>query len=118
LYLNEKGEQVLLNQREVLDALAAHKDEERNVPPEIDKGEPKAIAHLHNVLQQWIKKQTVEEEVQEDGSVKERMGKAGLDLLSKLKTGQKSAVETIKDEKLSDKYKKDNLDLITWFVVS
>ena len=35
----------------------------------------------------------------EDGSVKERMGKAGLDLLNKLKAGQKSVVETIKEEK-------------------
>jgi len=69
-------------------------------------------------LQQWVKKHTVEEEVQEDGSVKELMGKAGLDLLNKLKAGQKTAVETIKDEKLNERYQKDNLDLITWFVVS
>lgn len=73
---------------------------------------------MHNALQQWVKKHTVEEEVQEDGSVKELMGKAGLDLLNKLKAGQKTAVETIKDEKLNERYQKDNLDLITWFVVS
>ena len=46
------------------------------------------------------------------------MGKAGLDLLNKLKAGQKSALETIKKEQVNERYKKDNLDLITWFVVS
>lgn len=37
------GEPVLLNQKEVLDALTFHKEKERFVPDAIDKGEEKAI---------------------------------------------------------------------------
>lgn len=48
----------------------------------------------------------------------ERNGKGSLDLLKKLKAGQKSIVETIKEEKVNELYKKGNLDLITWLVVS
>lgn len=56
-----------------------------------------------------IKKQSVDEEVQEDGTVKERMGKAGLHLLNKLKAGQKSAVDNIKEEKINQRFDKNNL---------
>lgn len=40
------------------------------------------------------------------------MGKAGLHLLNKLKAGQKSAVDNIKEEKLNKRFDKNNLDLI------
>lgn len=67
-----------VNQKEVLDALAAHKDEERFRPAEVDKGESEAIGILQNALQQWIKKQSVAEEVQEDGTVKGANGQSRL----------------------------------------
>ena len=120
IYINQDGEPVLINQREVLDMLAAHKEEERDKAglAAIDKGEPAAMERLHNALQQWLKKQTTEEEIQDDGTVKERMGKGGLDLLNKLKAGQKSALEVVKEQKMNDRYRKDNVDLITWFVVN
>jgi hypothetical protein len=46
------------------------------------------------------------------------MGKTGLDLLNKLKAGQKATVEAIKNENVNARLKKDNIDLITWFVVN
>ena len=118
LYVDGNGKQVLLNQKQVLDALAAHKDEERNVPETIDKGEPAALQRLQASLQQWIKRQQVTEEVQEDGTLKERMGQSGLDVLNKLKAGQKSAVENIKEQKVSQQYINHDFDLITWFVIT
>ncbi|MES2649848.1 MAG: helicase-related protein [Bacteroidota bacterium] len=117
LYLDSDGKQVLLNQKEVLDALAAHKEEERMVPAPIDRGDADAIESLQRSLQNWIRRQEVIEEVQENGEVKERMGQAGLDLLNKLKAGQKSAVETIVKEKALGN-NNTSYDLITWFVVS
>lgn len=118
LYVDGNGKQVLLNQKQVLDALAAHKDEERNVPQTIDKGEPAALQRLQASLQLWIKRQQVTEEVQDDGTVKKRMGQSGLDVLNKLKAGQKSAVENIKEQKVSQQYINHDFDLITWFVIT
>jgi hypothetical protein len=103
----------------VLDALAKHKEEIRFVPKAIDQGEPKSIEHLSAALSAWIKSQAIEEEVQEDGTVKQKMGKASLDMLNKLKSGNKTTIQKIKDEgSASQKFNKDNFDLITWFIVS
>ena len=48
-----------------------------------------------------------------------RMGKEAKDILAKLKSGDATAVKKLKQNiKVSDKYKADNFDLITWFLVS
>ena len=118
IYINHSGKSIFLNQKEVLDALAKHKEEIRFVPKAIDQGEPKAIEHLSAALSTWVKSQAIEEEVQEDGTVKQKMGKASLDVLNKLKFGSKTAIEKLKDEgSASQKFNKDNFDLITWFIV-
>ncbi len=119
IYIDHAGKPVFLNQKEVLDALAKHKDEVRYVPKNIDQGEHKSIEHLSAALSVWLKSQATEEEVQEDGTVKQKMGKASLDLLNKLKSGSKTAIQKLKDEgPVSQKFDKENFDLITWFIVS
>jgi hypothetical protein len=119
IYINLFGEPVFLNQKEVLEALAKHKEEIRFVPTAIDQGEPNAIEQLSSALSLWLKSQAVEEEVQEDGSVKQKMGKASLDMLNKLKSGSKTTIEKLKEEgTASQKFKNENFDLITWFIVS
>ncbi|HMN33559.1 MAG TPA: helicase-related protein [Chitinophagaceae bacterium] len=119
IYIDHSGKSVFLNQKEVLDALAKHKDEIRFVPKAIDQGEPKSIEHLSAALSAWLKSQATEEEVQEDGTVKQKMGKASLDMLNKLKTGSKTTIQKLKDEgSTSQKFNKDNFDLITWFIIS
>jgi superfamily II DNA/RNA helicase len=119
IYIDKKGKQVLLNQKEVLDALAEHKEEERFVPNSIEKGEPSAIAELVSALKGWLGSQATEEEVLEDGTVKKRAGRETKDILAKLKTGDSKAVNRVKDNiSVSDKYRLQNFDLITWFLVS
>lgn len=119
IYINNSGKSVFLNQKEVLDALAKHKDEIRFVPKAIDQGEPKSIELLSAALSTWLKRQATEEEIQEDGTVKHKMGKASLDMLNKLKSGSKSAIQKLKGEgSASQKFNKDNFDLITWFIIS
>jgi len=99
--------------------LAKHKEEIRFVPKAIDQGEPKSIEHLSFALSAWLKSQATEEEVQADGTVKQKMGKAPLDMLNKLKSGSKSTIQKLKEEgSASQKFNKDNFDLITWFIVS
>jgi len=119
IYIDHSGKSVFLNQKEVLDALAAHKEEIRFVPKAIDQGEPKSIERLSAALSNWLKSQAVSEEVQGDGTVKHKMGKASLDILNKLKSGSKTAIQKLKEEgSVSQKFTKDNFDLITWFIIS
>jgi len=119
IYINQDGKPVLLNQKEVLDALTLHKDETRFIPSAIDKGEEVAIQNLVDSIQTWLKNQAVEEEKQEDGTTKKKMGAEAKDLLSKIKSGDQDALKRIaQNVKVSDKYQVDNFDLITWFLVS
>jgi ERCC4-related helicase len=119
IYIDHEGKSVYLNQKEVLDALAKHKNESRFVPLAIDQGESESIQLLSSALSNWLKNQAIEEEVLEDGTVKQKMGKASLDMLNKLKSGSKSTIQKLKEEgSASQKFSKENFDLITWFIVS
>lgn len=119
IYINMQGELVLLNQKEVLDALTHHKDFERFVPDPIDKGKESAIQDLVQAMKGWLDRQASEEVEQEDGSTKKVMGKEAKDLLSKLSKGDKDAISRMKQNlKVDEKYLLDNFDLITWFLIT
>lgn len=119
IYIDPKGQPVLMNQKEVLDALTIHKDEARYIPKGIDKGEEKAISDLAGSINTWLKNQAVEEEKHEDGTTQKKMGSEAKDLLSKIKSGDKDALKRIRQNiKVNDKYQIDNFDLITWFLVT
>jgi len=119
IYIDMNGDPVLLNQKEVLDALTVHKEKNRYVPKEVEKGEEQAIEELVSSINNWLHSQAVEDEQQEDGTVKTRMGSKAKDLLSKIKNGDNAAIKRVKQNiKIDDKYKPDNFDLITWFLVS
>jgi len=119
IYIDKSGKEVLLNQKEILDALTFHKDKNRFVPAAVDKGEEQAIQALVDALNNWLTAQIAEEEVQADGSIKKKAGKAGMDILNKLKTGGATAIKSIKNDKtITDKYKPENFDLIAWFLIN
>jgi ERCC4-related helicase len=119
IYIDKKGELVLLNQKEVLDALTHHKDKNRFVPDAIDKGDESAINELVSSMQSWLNNQAISIEEQEDGSTKKVMGSEAKDVLSKLRRGNKDAIKRIKEnKKVNEKYQLDNFDLITWFLVT
>ena len=119
IYIDYTGKTILQNQKEVLDALAHHKNKNRFVPKEVDNGDPVTIKKLSSALNSWLKSQATEEEIQEDGTLKQKMGKASLDMLDKLKSGSKTIIQKLKEEgSVSQKFHKDNFDLITWFIVS
>lgn len=54
IYINKQGKLVLLNQKDVLDALTHHKDKDRFVPDAIDKGEDAANQELVSTLKAWL----------------------------------------------------------------
>ncbi len=119
IYINRHGKLVLLNEKDVLDALTHHKDKERFVPDAIDNGDHAALQELANSIQAWLKRQASEEIVQKDGTTKKLMGTEAKDLLSKLRRGDKNAISQVKQNvKVDEKYQLDKFDLITWFLVS
>ncbi len=119
IYIDYKGEMVLLNQKEILDAITYHKDRERFVPDAIDKGDESTIQELVNALKKYLDSQATETEVQSDGTIKKSMGREAKDVLDKLRKGDKGALARVKQNvKVDEKYQLDNFDLITWLLVT
>ncbi|WP_053991283.1 helicase-related protein [Mangrovimonas sp. TPBH4] len=119
IYINNNGKLVLLNQKEVLDAITIHKECNRYVPDAIDNGDETVIKNLVNSLKTFLDSQAAEIKEQEDGSPKKTMGKEAKDVLSKLRRGDKGALERVKQNvKVDEKYRLENFDLITWFLVT
>lgn len=118
IYIDNEGKKVLINEKEVLVALAHHKENPREVPDGVDKGESAEISKYVNAVKLWLDSRAEEDEILEDGTIVKRAGAETKDILSKLKTGDTSAVKRFKENiKVSDKYKLQNFDLIAWFVI-
>ncbi len=119
VYIDENGERVLANQKEVLDAITFHKDYDRYVPDKVDKGDEMSISKLVTSLKTYLKNESIDHEIMEDGSIKEKMGSEVKDVLSKLKRGNKKALSRMKEGKTTtEKYQMDQFDLITWFIIT
>lgn len=120
VYTDLQGNSVLLNQKEILELLS---QEIRNNPPRelpdgIDSGEPDAIDKLSIALRTWVRKQAVEEEIQTDGTVKEKMGQSLKDKLQRIKQGDKTAVDEVKQtDKVENIFQTNNYDLIVWLII-
>ena len=118
MYVNQSGDGVLLNQKEVLDALARHKNKDRSVPEAIDRGEFSAIQPLVDSLKKWLARQAGEIETGDDGESKVKMGQSAKDVLNKLKSGDKSALTKMRSgATVEEQYQPHNCDLLAWFLV-
>lgn len=119
IYIDENGESIHMNQKEILDALTVHKDKPRFVPANIERGDTSNIKSLSKSVKIWLKQQLVVEEELEDGTKQKKLGHSASDLVQKLQKGDRSAVNTIKSgQSLEEKYNAGNVDLIGWFIVS
>ena len=119
IYIDEKGSQISNNHKVILEQISNYYKEPRFVPSAIDSGDEIEISKLSNALNTWINNQAKTEIELEDGTKKEVISKAGLDLINKLKSNPKQTLEKLKTEgNVSDKYNFDNFDLITWLIIS
>lgn len=119
IYIDDMGQVYSDNMKEVLEVLNQHKNQIRIVPDNIDTGDQNALEKLQNLLYTWIDGQIYQEDIDRDGVVKVKMGKATLDLISKIKSGSKSTLHQINDGfQLDKRFGRDNFDLITWLKVS
>lgn len=119
IYIDEKGSQISNNHKIILEQLSNYYKDPRFVPSTIDSGDEIEISKLSNALNTWINNQAKTEIELEDGTKKEVISKAGLDLINKLKSNPKQTLEKLKTEgNVSEKYNFDNFDLITWLIIS
>lgn len=119
IYVDMKGQRVLSNQKEVLEAITFHKDFERYVPEGIEKGWEQDISLCVEALKNYLRAQAVDIRKNEEGEEVKMMGKEARDVLAKLRKGEKSAIDRLKEnKKTEDKYQLDQFDLITWFIIS
>jgi ERCC4-related helicase len=118
IYIDKKGHNILKNQKEILDFLELHKKLPRDVDKKIDQGDEKALKTLHDMIQNWVKLLSKKEVVDNNGIVKEKAGSKTVDVLNKLKVGQKDTLKQVKKNKtVEDEFEIKNYDLIVWFVV-
>jgi superfamily II DNA or RNA helicase len=118
IYIDKKGHNILKNQKEILDFLELHKKLPRDVDKKIDQGDEKALKTLHDMIQNWVKSLSKKEVVDNNGIVKEKAGSKTVDVLNKLKVGQKDTLKQVKKNKtVEDEFEIKNYDLIVWFVV-
>jgi Helicase conserved C-terminal domain/PLD-like domain/Type III restriction enzyme, res subunit len=101
-YINTEGTFQILNNMEVLHALRENKMNKRFVPDQIEKPTEETIAKMKSLLEKWMSKKFSKE----DGDLLEKIA-SGSDLF-------KPPAEDIP----AARFKIDNYDLITWFVIS
>lgn len=119
IYIDLQGNQISNNQKVILEQLNNNYTLPRAIDPKIESGDDLEIEKLSNALKTWINNQARAEIELEDGTKKQVISKAGLDLINKLKNNPKQILEQLKTEgNISDKYNFNNFDLITWLIIS
>ena len=119
IYIDPKGNQISNNQKIILEQLFRYYKEERHVDPNIDRGDEQTLAALSSSLRKWINSQAKNEEILEDGTIKQTMSQTTLDFINQLKKNSAVATMKLKTEgSISEKFDFNNFDLITWLVVT
>ena len=89
---------------EILSLLRYHKINPRFVPKYIENGNKEVLSSMARAIDDWLKKQVMPTAINEIQN-----------LFSLNATNQSISPE---QQKLEDKFKKENFDLITWFVIT
>jgi superfamily II DNA/RNA helicase len=103
IYSHKKGFSTYKNNQEILGILRKHKNKIRYVPDDVENGDKEALQWLSDRIRAWIEGQVPEKAVEEIQSI-----------FAEGAPKKKSAEE----RRLEDKFRPENFDLITWFVVS
>ncbi|MDD4516829.1 helicase-related protein [Massilibacteroides sp.] len=102
-YASADGNFYVLNNMEVLYTLREHKESKRFVPEFIENPDEETIARLKSYIDQWMKK---------------KFGQEENDLVNDIFDGGNLKLKQFNEEIPEERYKIENYDLITWFVVS
>ncbi len=98
---------VLHNNQEILTLLRNHKLENRFVPQTIETGDKQILSKLSDAINHWIASQAMPVAINQIQ-----------DLFSGNATPQSPTWISTGQKKLEEKFKKENFDLINWFIIS
>ena len=118
VYVDAQGKEILVNEKEILHYLSQQKNAPRYGCEKLDIGDPEEVKHYANALAQWFEHQQANTIVDEGGNEQKVASTQSVNLLKNMLKGKKEAIKEVKtNEKSSEKYDKNNWDLITWLIV-
>lgn len=118
VYVDAQGKEILVNEKEILHYLSQQKNAPRYGCEKLDIGDPEEVKHYANALAQWFEHQQANTLVDEEGNEQKVASEQSVNLLKNMLKGKKEAIKEVKtNEKASEKYDKNNWDLITWLIV-
>lgn len=118
IYVDAQGKEILVNEKEILHYLSQQKNAPRYGCEKLDIGDPEEVKHYANALAQWFEHQQANTVVDEGGNEQKVASTQSVNFLKNMLKGKKEAIKEVKtNEKSSEKYDKNNWDLITWLIV-
>ncbi len=119
VYVDSEGNAVLLNPKDVLEALAKHKDAPRYVPKGLDNGDPHELAVWSAALKNWLHSQAVSEVQDDNGETTQVAGSATMELIAQIQQGNRPGQAKLKQgQTFDERYEEHNVDLVLWFAVT
>ena len=96
--------------------------QQKNAPrygcEKLDVGDPTEVKYYANALAQWFEGQQAQTIIDEGGNEQKVASEQSVTLLKDMLKGKKEAIKEVKtNKKASEKYDKNNWDLITWLIV-
>lgn len=118
VYVDAQGKEILINEKEILHYLSQQKNAPRYGCEKLDIGDQEEVKHYTNALAQWFEHQQAHTVVDEGENEQKVASTQSVNLLKNMLKGKKEAIKEVKtNEKASEKYDKNNWDLITWLIV-
>ena len=118
VYVDTQGKEILINEKEILHYLSQQKNAPRYGCEKLDIGDPEEVKHYANALAQWFEHQQANTIVDEEGNEQKVASTQSVNLLKNMLKGKKEAIKEVKtNEKASEKFDKNNWNLITWLIV-
>jgi len=118
VYVDTQGKEILINEKEILHYLSQQKNAPRYGCEKLDIGDQEEVKHYANALAQWFEHQQANTIVDEEGNEQKVASTQSINLIKNMLKGKKEAIKEVKtNEKASEKFDKNNWDLITWLIV-
>ena len=118
VYVDTQGKEILINEKEILHYLSQQKNAPRYGCEKLDIGDPEEVKHYANALAQWFEHQQANTIVDEEENEQKVASTQSVNLLKNMLKGKKEAIKEVKtNEKASEKFDKNNWNLITWLIV-
>ena len=118
VYVDAQGKEIFSNEKEILQYLSQQKNAPRYGCEKLDVGDPTEVKYYADALAQWFEGQQAQTIIDEEGNEQKVASEQSVTLLKDMLKGKKEAIKEVKtNKKASEKYDKNNWDLITWIIV-